>query len=490
MFRHTLSAALVCLALALPAAPGAAPEKPAPKVPSASAVDEQLFLLYTLGYFAEPLRLEQSTAGKDYRLRVYQVAVRASVLSRTRKMAFDRLRRYVERQTGVDERITKLFKAVDREIDLTKDYSERCVNAYNKYARTVRNNQMIASRNVGAAGLAFGLASFFGRGGNERQAIGDGLRAAAAAALREQTRLSAAERAAWQALGADLAEADSYVKAKREEYQKEAGAGYPKVAGDMRTENNWAAAQFSFDRGLKTTGERLKSHNPFIVAEAASVALAKKDATTDELLESAKACQEAAARVPEEPAAPGKKKDKAVHYTQFRAMLLCIGGQLANRAAEKDLGTTGLADALTNPPKAGPLAKELWEEYIKNEPLDANINDGVMHQYVLACAYAGKVKLSYRKIITPLKRSVVVVRPNRRQPGRPVIQVGTTTNPLLWYDCARVCSLSKDAQMACLCLDAARRLGFRDFERAKTDPDLAYARQNKTTAAYFRSIIP
>jgi hypothetical protein len=167
-------------------------------------------------------------------------------------------------------------------------------------------------------------------------------------------------------------------------------------------------------------------------------------------------------------------------YRPFRALCYGTAGQEANRAATLRLGQGGLLqtrdkdlDGLTK------LGVEAWENYVRWEDKE-KFNAAVLHQLVLAYAHAGSVGKAcgwlqqYQDLWTG------------------------SSDPALLYDVARVWSvragqpprvgMPPDAALLAsgTALQRAVWLGFREFEQARTDPDL----KNLRSTPAFDRIIP
>jgi hypothetical protein len=171
-----------------------------------------------------------------------------------------------------------------------------------------------------------------------------------------------------------------------------------------------------------------------------------------------------------------------------RALFLGIGGMAANRAAAKDLGSTGLPRSVKTAPPAGKLALSLWVEYRKNEPFATQVGDVVLQGYAMGCAYGGELE----KAAEVLFPNIAVVRVELR--GRLKIArlhlLPASHRAEFWRDCGRIYSLGGNVELAILCLRAAHGGSFRGKEAAKLSPDFANVRDHPITALEFRRLFP
>jgi hypothetical protein len=155
-------------------------------------------------------------------------------------------------------------------------------------------------------------------------------------------------------------------------------------------------------------------------------------------------------------------------YDGVRADLLARAGRLANQAGALDLGDAGLPTRLNLAPKSASRAVMFWRYYLVYEKVDANVNIDVLHNIVLAWAYAGRVPAAHRQLM--------------------LIGLGKVNRggAEFWYDAARVCSMASDVRNSRLALERAVRLGFRDFDKAKVTPDLKNLRKSDTAGWFDR----
>jgi hypothetical protein len=441
--------------------PAAAQTKTAP-------VDERLFALYALeDMYNKPLPRARENVGF-----LREVAESAAFLAQ-RQILFDRLRRHCEKNKKFDDAILDRFRGYERELDIWKQFREKLTRAGDDYCRTLRIATMAAQQRSMNTALSYGLFAYLnGRSGNA--ALLTGWLKGIEAARKEQAKLNQLQQKALAKLSGDVRQAVTEFDGKIGPLNRTNLAAFDKAAAELCSQNGWSEAEFASKRNLSTTEKASTSTNPFLIVQRAIEVRNSKDASKEEMLEQARACLRAAEMVP-----AGKV------YNAHRAMFLSVGGLLANSAAAKDLGTTGFISAVgRNAPKGGALALTIWQRYVKNEPLDGNITDTVIHHYILGCCYAGKPTLGYGVVLNncanrhPFRKGVLVVRPI------------VSTRPQFWYDCARVSSIHGNAQFGLACLQHALNLGYRDREAAKIDPDLKAIRENRLTADQFRRLLP
>jgi hypothetical protein len=446
-------------------------------------VDERLFLLYALEdmvlsmpspqlrseMLASKVKLTEPQAQQHFITERVRRYVELSGFLAKRRLLFDSLRRYLQKRKNADfQTILKLYVRYERELDLWKDVKEKVSTAIDVVCRTLRLGQMIAAQRALNSALTFGLLSYFG-GASGREALVNGWLKGMHTAWEDRPTLTALQEKAVKTMDDDINKALKEFSDKLEKEQK----GKPSLieeAKQLYTTLGLKDGEFAFERASNSGSTTAPSRNPFCMVDDARRLLDKKDVTHDEFVTQANICQKAADIVP-----------TAAIYSYYRAAFLSVGGRLANSAAAKDLGTTGFVDAIKNPPKAGALALKIWQAYLRNERIDTNITDGVIHRFITACGYAGKPGAAY----------VVIVANCTQQVGRQrQLRPAASSTPTFWYDCARICSLQGNAVLAWHCLQQAVRHGYRDNEAAKIDPDLQNVRVNRLTADHFKRAFP
>lgn len=450
-----LSALLAGFLLLLPSAKGQ--EKlPPVKVP------DKLFQLYAL----EDMLRSSAPDARAPRLPKTLPHHEISRFLAERQLLFDRVRRALEKQKA-DDAILALFKEYGRELQLWVDLKKQLDDSYDKVGKKLFGPAPASGNRTVLIGLGYGL-----RNWAEGDADGEALTRDFAAMLEsfaeEQQKVSAARGKGAKELGEGFTQAHEEFNTKRSELRKACLEKLEKTSQTLKTTQGWSQVEFQHERKLSTEGTQ--SSNPFVLVDRARSVLAKKEATSEELLNRAQDCQRAAEMVP----------GNAI-YSYYRAAFLGVGGLLANKAAARDLGAVGFAEALKNPSRSGKLAKQIWESYLRSEPLDSNFNDQVVLQYIQSCGAAGQLKSAYAIIVKHVAQPV--------KGGPPKVRVLASSDPKFWYDCARVCSILKEPAFACECLGQAVKVGFADFEGAKADPDLRTVRENRMTADRFAKLI-
>jgi hypothetical protein len=249
------------------------------------------------------------------------------------------------------------------------------------------------------------------------------------------------------------------------------------VWSDTIRKSKWNDPELAFN----VMDSNARRCNPFELVARMVPAVRQKGVSTNELIEFAEKCRRASQRVP---------SDKAFNF--YRAHFLSVAGIIANRAAAKDLGVTGLPTQPEDAPKGGALAREIWDDYVEFQPFDAQFTDETVRNQFLAHAYAGDPQGAYK-----IAEKYIMVRPPPANPRRKKapnlvkgeLRLSSSPQSQFWYDCARVCSVSGHTKVAVLCLThAVNRLKFPDTTTAKLSPDFRQVREDHTTRNAFERI--
>jgi hypothetical protein len=373
-----------------------------------------------------------------------------------RQFLFDHLRRHVERSAENNKlhaTTVQLFREYEKRFDVQKSVRDQILDAYTAFNKKVNRSNQEYGNAVGLTAVSYGLGLFLGVSSLEESFEGFTKVAALGDIQRNQVQTKA-----YADLVQKLSEIQSNLPDLKKATEKNRDS-FKKIAEQQSKDNKWEDTEFAFQN--KTPPKV----NPFRLVGAAQRALAdkKNEPSKEELLVHAKACMTAAEMVPDEKV-----------YDFYRAAFYAVAGQLANRAAEKDLGATGFAEAMQNPARAAAVAKTAWEGYFKYEPVDVNLNTQALHRYVLAIAYGGDMKTAAQVLS---KYIVVAVRNPRTGQVVQTLADKASFDPQFWYDCARVFSVTGGSAPAVLCLQRAKQCGFAKGEEAKLDPDLKPIRQ-------------
>jgi hypothetical protein len=425
-------------------------------------IDEKLFAAYILDNMYQNALPRPDTSNR-YRPPPY---VELAAFVAHRRVVFDTLRRYYEKKK-LDPALFELYKDYGKELEVWGEFHEKVLSSLQAYDRTMALGQMAASQAVWNTGLAYGLATFLGGASGEEALLTGWLKAAQAAAVARQ-QLTRLQMESLRRVETTFGDAGREFEPRILEIRKKNYPHFKEVMDELRAKHDWKDAEFAYDRALATapTGTE-PSRNPFRIAAAARAFLANKSAGIEELLEQAAACQRAADLVP-----------AAKLYDYYRASFLGIGGTLANRAALKDLGAAGFVTTLKNPAKGSATAMKIWQRYLACQ---GAVNDQVIRSFIQACGCGGKPVAAYQ-----------LVAANAFQLDRfrrPLLNGSFSCDPAFWYDSARIASLMGQAGVSMQCLEQAVRLGFRDFEAAKVDPDLGAVREHPSTTRQFKAVI-
>jgi hypothetical protein len=436
--------AVVVLALMLGASCQA--RAPADK-PATKKIEEGYFLVYALDsmYQKHPRLPEFGDAiltgppNREVCLFVHELLQYVA----QRRLLFDHLRRYIDKQVAkdkLDAGLLKAFKDYEEYLAAWEKYAKDMHDAFKDYSKKVGWAQQAAAAEVGLTALCylFGVSD----GSATMGEAADALRKQSEASLKK---LTAVHLRAWVEYRGKITSAWDDIVKQRKLHEE-----------TLRT---FAKEQAS------------AQDNPFHLVRDAEKALdPRKKADIDDLIDRAHECMQAAEMVPEGAA-----------YNFYRALFCGMAAKLATRAAEKDLGKTGFTGVGKEPPKAAPLARRALDAYLKYEPVDSNLDAEVFHMYLLVYGFNGDTTTAYNALLKHL-----LTKNNKGAPQLP-FRPNLSCNPTFWYDCARVCSIAldkvpKDANRATAialeCLRLAKLCGYDSDEEAKVDPDLKHVRGN------------
>lgn len=431
-----------------------------PSKSSASRVDEPLFLFYALEDMSRRLPTESKEGGRPSG----PPTVALSRFLAQRKRHFDTVRRYAAKKNQ-NEEFLAVFQSYEKELDLLDEYKnsleKSCAEANKKLAVA---NAEAASR-VMLTGLGYALRSV-AEGDDDEKSFVRSMSGMMSSYIDEQKKISEVRGLAAQELLGALTAADREFAPRWEERHDD----FHKRLKAFIEANKWQDAEFAFQVAGKKT---VASRNPFLIIEQSRAILTDKDATVPAMLEQAEKCRAASKMVP------------ADHvFDVYRAAFLSVGGLIANRAAAKDIGTTGFPVTKKDVPEAGKLAHAIWSAYVQLEPYDTNFTDDVVQAVILACAYGGDIADAFKVVIA------VAADQQAARVGRNQLRLTASSRPDFWYDCARVCSVAGNTPFALECLKQALKLGYSDKEAAKVDADLRNLREDRRTADQLKRLLP
>ncbi len=435
--------------------------------PKTAPVEERLFALYVLEWLYQDKENLPQFAEDGPGSRRNEMNLGAFVAQR--RLVYDILRRYYEKK-NLDPEIFTLYRTYEPVLDTWKGLVDKWLAARLVYDREMNIAQAQAAQQMLGASLFFAMNVL---GDAPARDVVDSLRVAARVQADQRAKLTAKQQEAYKQFAKARAEAFEEFGPKYKDISDKNYRLFKEGTNDLCSKHDWKPTEFAHNTQLTTTSDSEPPGNPFRIFKAAREVLKNKDASREELLEQAAACQRAAEMVP-----VGKLRGAPDTYDVFRATFLAAAGILANRAALKDLGATGFSSALTNPPKAGPVALKIWDRYLRHE---GALNDKIIYQFIQACGCAGKPDVAYKLIVAN------AFQLDRRR--QPIVNAPFSRDPAFWYDSARIASLVGEPGAALQCLQQSVRLGFRDFEAAKVDPDLKLVREHPATTKMFQAAV-
>ena len=470
MFRTLL----LCVILAAVAsvglprqASGQQPKKDMPKV-IVLTPEERRFLLLALENLSRQLPEEVALPAATPGRRSIDATESLFVFVKQQELVFDTLRRHIER--GNDRELEAVLPLYRKQLDEYTAFDKKVQTAMAEYLKRIRQQGDVVGTNVMLSGLGYALLAV-ADDSNSADVITRSAAAMFATSIEQGRRLklyTEAEEAAFK---------ETYKTAAAE--RQEAVSSARKAFGAKL-------------KGL-LDAENAEAKNPFHQVAAAQAVLRKSDATWKEQLAAAKVCRDAAKLVP-----------KGEVYDLYRAAFLGAGGMLANAAAVKDCGATGIPLLVKNAPEAGPVARDIWNEYLNAEynPKRTRRKDfsaDFFQAQLLAQAYTGEAGDANAKsqkqraaIHTQLKNVIVSnAVPFLGPQGRAIaytLRKEFSNRPDFWFDCARVASILGDISLAMECLKEAVFRGFKDSAEAKVNPELRNVRESPITSAQFSNL--
>jgi hypothetical protein len=391
------------------------------------------------------------------------------------QLQYDQLSLYLSKQKKRDPELVAKFDEYQKVLDEVRGLLKDVAACQKKHlAPIVEANLKVRYEEMRQANavLMTGLAHAFGtmsRGGSDDDAIKMGLSGAIVRAINGRSQVEAARAEAREkikkALGDYRAELDSFYPGRKVKLQRRLQAGPPidkELIARLGAKLSWPKdVDLAAGGDLKEWGDGDRPANPLWIER---IVLRRKAPDGIRAIEfhhqNAKDLLAAAKMVPASPA-----------FNPYRSRLYTLAGLSANQSSAAQIGTAGLKSAPTDAAKAGVAA---WLAYSRLEPIALNDSE-VGHQFVLAQAYAGQKAQAYKLVRTVMNKMKV-------QPPRGIFTPGFVTrqvkanNAAFWYDAARICSLAGDVPSAISCFYVAVGAGYRDFETARVDPDLATLR--------------
>ncbi|WP_020471445.1 C-type lectin domain-containing protein [Zavarzinella formosa] len=430
---------------------------PAPKTKSTDAavtIDERVFILYALEdmtrqFAADPYYESRSTAGVQEMVARRLFGLKSQLAYQ--RLLYDTLRQHAAKWK--DDEFLAVFRTYDNHLSELRESIQSLEGALVQTLRGMQAAQSMAGTNALISGLSFGFRAV-AEGDDDERAFVRGISAMFASGIAQQGKLN-------ETTARYKSELEGARKNFEDQFTKRINDSTNALIGKI-ADSKWGDQEYAFQ--LRKSGAN-PVHNPFAIVRKAGAVFWKKDATPEDLVKQAEVCEKAAGVVPIGPV-----------FNPFRALLLGIGGRLASKAADKDIGTAGLPTSQKDAAFGGALARKLWSEYLKSELIDKNINDEVVRAVMLSRAYSGNQTEAFEAV----KKYVVAQNSGAtsRLPSRiSHIRNEFSTNPGVWYDVARVCSISGNTSLALECLTMAVKCGFRDKETAMFSPDLKNVRQ-------------
>lgn len=389
-----------------------------------------------------------------------------AVFVKQQELVFDILRRHAEKST--DAEVTALLPLYRKQLDEYVGFNAEVQTALADYHRKLALGRRLYSETVLASGIGY-AALAIAEGRDTDGVIGRSVAGMVKTAIRE---------------GREL---DRFTEAEGRAY----AADYQRV-GDAY-EKQLAAARKTFGDQLQVALKAVPANakNPFRLVADTHAVLKKDGATAADLLDRAKACREAYKMVPYDDA-----------YDVYRTAFLAAGGVLANAAAARDCGATGIPVG-TAVPAAGYAARDFWDDYLKLEynsrrQTRRDFTDDFFQAYLLGHAYAGDFAdpAKRKKLAAVLFEPTAIVksyRANKSRKGPPVfytLRTEFSDRPDFWFDCGRLASLLGDTPLAFECLKAAVAVGFRDGAEVRTCLDLRNLREDGGLSADFARLFP
>jgi hypothetical protein len=422
-------------------------------------VDEQLFVLFALEDMARKIPAATELPNMTVALYLNELA---SNLAQQRR-AYDTLRRHL--QDGENREFLDVFEEYAKVLDLMDQGSAELTKLLEIFQRGNRKiNEAVGLRAL-ASGIDYGSRSL-AQGEDGETAFTRGISAWLDSVVQDQPAANDARKALWLQLTKTK---NAFKKVFLYQINEATTAFFDKIRA-----SKWGKDP---DFAFKNVAD-LPTRNPFQVVVRAQAGLAGTQETAT-LIAQAKVCQQAARLVP-----PGPT------YDLYRAQFLSAAGQLADKAAARDLGATGLPRKEEDAPVGGRLSEELWAEYVKAEPYDTAFTDDVVRAHFMSHAYAGHLEAAYDIIAARALERMPAMPKRRAFDAAARLHLSASAKPGFWYDCARVCSMTGHNRTAVACLKRAASLGFRDRAAAKFNPDFRQVRENQAAGDMFRQLFP
>jgi hypothetical protein len=430
-------------------------------------VDEQLFVLFALEDMAR--KIPTATGKLDHAglPAPVVVAIRLNELSSNlaqQRRGYDTLRRHVQDREDPD--FLEIFGIYGQVLDLMDEATGRFRQRMKGHLHALENYNGGIWAKALTSGMAYGLRSV-AQGEDGETAWTRGVMGGFASIIEDRPEAIKVQAAFRETLMAALREFDQTFKSQID--------GAIGKFRDKIDKSKWGKGT---DFAFKSSVQR-PMRNPFQVVVRAQSALGERQPqlTTEQLIVLAQICRETVKAVPPGPA-----------YDLYRAQFLSTAGMLADKAAAKDLGATGLPESENDAPKGGRLSEELWAQYVEVEPYDTSYTDDVARAHFMSHAYAGHLDDAY-EIIAARALEAMNLRPrDRTRDTAAKLHLSASNRPDFWYDCARVCSMTGHNRTAIECLTRAVKVGFQSGASAKFNPDFRNVREDRVTGDLFKKL--
>ena len=429
--------------------PKVEPKAAAPKT-AVPTLDERLFALYAVEDLINDMRRPRGFPELKTRV-VYH------------RLVYDILRRHVEEKNEKewrDPEFMAIFQVYDARLSAVSQGAKELYDSMDRSQAALKRKVDEAAVQALTTGLAYSFRSAV-EGDSDAMVFLTGALAANEARAGKQPEVDALKKQLTEKLTKTVAGFKTLYADEMGTAAKNFQAGVEK--------SKWRDNDFVFRLPKGAT-----SRNPFVEVWRAE-AFCNGAAAVPVLVKQSEECARAAETVP-----------SGAAFDPFRTIFLSVAGRLANKAAEKDLGAVGFPASAAAAPKSGALARDIWSNYLAVEKIDRNINDSVVRQAFLASAYAGNFDEAVKTV-----ESRAGTQSNRAYPNRAPVYEPTasySSNPVFWYDAARVASVAGKAPFAMKCLTIAVKEGFNDADAAKFCPDLERVRTDEKTKALFNNL--
>jgi hypothetical protein len=213
---------------------------------------------------------------------------------------------------------------------------------------------------------------------------------------------------------------------------------------------NFTTEQVQFDPDAILTNPA-RDRDPFRTkAEILATANPEQLKDYDDHLKQAEKCLEMTKYIPN-----SSETKNANMYNHYRAQFCALAGMHALRVAQHQVGEGGFTEALkpNKRPKAAGVALRAWNLYKTCAAADEDKRSAVEFCLLQAQAYNGDIVTAYNKAKS--------------------MSVNKISMPEFWWVSARLASLNGQTKDCLYCLQLAVDLGYRDLDKAKTNPDFA-----------------